>query len=243
MIGIVRGGIIGALLMLGGQSNGSFGGGGSSAPTTCANTNNYPCLNTANAFTALNTVTSAADAAALVVTSANTGANGVLAIRTSSASGFGALSFQSSGGTPLGYIGYFAGGGNAFVFNTLSNQNISVSAGSGTIDLQSNVTALKLGSETNCSSAAAPAVCGSSPSGSVAVAAAATTVVVNTTAVTANSQIQLTQDSSLGTKLSVTCNTTANLAFVSARSAGTSFTITSTAPITNPLCLSYTIVN
>lgn len=96
----------------------------------------------------------------------------------------------------------------------------------------------------NCSSSAAPAACGTSASGSVVVAAAATTVTVNTTAVTANSQIQLTFDSSLGTKLGVTCNTTPVQPTVSARTAGTSFAITvPSAPVTNPACFSYTIMN
>jgi hypothetical protein len=68
---------------------------------------------------------------------------------------------------------------------------------------------------------------------------------VSTTAVTANSQIFVQEDSSLGTKLSVTCNTTTGRDYtVSARTAGTSFTITaSAAPVTNPACLSYFIVN
>lgn len=99
---------------------------------------------------------------------------------------------------------------------------------------------------TNCSSSASPAVCGSAASGSVTLAAAATTEVVNTTAVTANSQILLTRDDSLGTKLSVTCNTATVVGTirVSARTGGTSFTIAvDTTPATNPLCLSYTIVN
>jgi len=100
------------------------------------------------------------------------------------------------------------------------------------------------GTGSNCSSSASPAVCGSSASGSVVVAAAATTVQVNTTAVTANSQIQLTFDSSLGTKLGVTCNTTAVQPTVSARTGGTSFTITvPSAPVTNPACFSYTLMN
>lgn len=98
---------------------------------------------------------------------------------------------------------------------------------------------------TNCSSSASPAVCAAASSGSVVVAASATTVVVNTTAVTANSQIKLQEDSSLGTKLSVTCNTTpaTTAPTVSARVAGTSFTITTTVPTTNPRCFSYSIVN
>lgn len=97
---------------------------------------------------------------------------------------------------------------------------------------------------TNCTSSAAPAVCASAAAGSVVVAAAGTTVTVNTTAVTANSQIFVMYDSSLGTKLSVTCNVTEPALYgVTARSAGTSFTLTSSAPITNPACFSYFIVN
>ncbi|MGD0695971.1 MAG: hypothetical protein ABSB82_14065 [Terriglobia bacterium] len=97
----------------------------------------------------------------------------------------------------------------------------------------------------NCSSSASPAACGSAGAGSVAIAGGATTLVVDTSAVTANSQIMLQEDSSLGAKLSVTCNTTAGRTYtVSARTAGTSFTITSSsAPATNPACLSYVIIN
>jgi hypothetical protein len=99
--------------------------------------------------------------------------------------------------------------------------------------------------ETNCASSASPAVCASASTGSIVVAAGATTVTVNTTNVTANSVIQITEDSSLGAKLSVTCNTTLIRTYaVSARSAGTSFTITSSAaPTTNPACLNYLVFN
>ena len=97
---------------------------------------------------------------------------------------------------------------------------------------------------TNCSSSASPAVCAAAAAGSVVVAAAATTVTVNTTAVTANSQILVFYDSSLGTKLGVTCNTTEPALYgVTARVAATSFTLTSSAPITNPACFSYIIIN
>lgn len=96
----------------------------------------------------------------------------------------------------------------------------------------------------NCTSAASPAVCGSAATGFVVVAASATTVVVNTSAVTANSKIQLMFDSSLGSALSATCNSTIVQPTVSARTAGTSFTITlSAAPSVNPACLSFTITN
>lgn len=108
----------------------------------------------------------------------------------------------------------------------------------------STITANAYATTTNCSSAASPAVCGSAAAGSVVVAAAGTTVVVDTSAVTANSQIFLTFDSSLGTKLGVTCNVTEPALYgVSARSATTSFTITATMPSVNPACFSYFIVN
>ena len=97
---------------------------------------------------------------------------------------------------------------------------------------------------TPCASAASPAVCGASWSGSVALAAAGTTLVVDTTAVTANSTINLTEDSSLGTKLSVTCNTQSSLVLgtpvVTARTAATSFTISvALGPTTNPMCINW----
>jgi len=99
---------------------------------------------------------------------------------------------------------------------------------------------------TNCASSASPAVCGSAAAGAFVIAAGATTVTVNTTAVTANSEIQINNDASLGTRLSVTCNTTLLTApwQVTARTAGTSFTVAIAAgPITNPECFSYSIVN
>jgi hypothetical protein len=100
----------------------------------------------------------------------------------------------------------------------------------------------------NCSSAASPAVCAGAVAGSVALPTGTNpTLVVNTTAVTANSQIFLTVDESLGTKLSVTCNTTLSTLLnpvVTARTAATSFTFTIGAIIaTNPACVSYYIVN
>lgn len=101
-----------------------------------------------------------------------------------------------------------------------------------------------LGTDSNCSSSASPAVCGSAAAGSVVIAASASNVVVDTSAVTAKSQIVLTFDSSLGMKLGVTCNTAAQQPFVSARSAGTSFTISVPSNFsTNPGCFSYSIIN
>jgi hypothetical protein len=101
---------------------------------------------------------------------------------------------------------------------------------------------------TNCSSAASPAVCGSAPAGSFVIAAGAVSTVVHTTAVTANSQILVYPDESLGTKLGVSCNTTAATALatsgITARTASTSFTVTTSGTVaTHPACYSYLIVN
>lgn len=96
----------------------------------------------------------------------------------------------------------------------------------------------------SCSSSAAPAVCESAASGAVVVAAAGTTVTVNTTAVGAGSHIFVFFDASLGTLLGVTCNTTIPALYgVTSRTAGVSFTVTSSAPITNPACFNYVITD
>jgi hypothetical protein len=96
----------------------------------------------------------------------------------------------------------------------------------------------------NCADSAGDAACAAAAAGSVVVDAGDTTTVVSTTAVTANSQIFVFFDSSLGTRLSVTCNTTPSAPAVTARTGGTSFTITLPAgPSVNPACFSYVIVN
>ena len=106
------------------------------------------------------------------------------------------------------------------------------------------VSSTLFGSETNCSSSAGPAVCAAAAAGSVIIPAAGTDVVVNTTAVTANSQIFAIFDQSLGTKLGVTCNSTTANPHIGARVAGTSFTIhANVSPVTNPACFSYFIIN
>ncbi len=94
-----------------------------------------------------------------------------------------------------------------------------------------------------CSSTASPAVCGSSSSGTVKVAAAATTLTINTTAVAANSDFSFTYNTT-----ATGCTTApANIAsllhpYVSAITAGTSFTITlPVAPTTNAACVQYGI--
>jgi hypothetical protein len=103
-------------------------------------------------------------------------------------------------------------------------------------------------STTRCTSGASPASCSAAPAGSVAVPTGTNpTLVINTSAVTANSQILLSVDETRGSALSVTCNTTlANLPapVVTARSAGTSFTIQLPATVAgNPVCVNYMVIN
>jgi hypothetical protein len=103
---------------------------------------------------------------------------------------------------------------------------------------------------TNCASSASPAVCGSAASGDVAVPTGSTpTLQINTTAITANSQIQLTvtEAATVGTRLSVTCNSTLSTLVnpvETARVAATSVTIQMNSTLAvNPACIHYTIVN
>lgn len=132
--------------------------------------------------------------------------------------------------------------GNLFDFQTNGVSFMKASASGALTGNTANFAVYQTGA--NCSSAAAPAVCGAATAGSVVIAAAASSVVVNTTRVTANSQITIQQDSSLSTRLAVTCNTTLSPPQVTARTAGTSFTIgTAVTPSANPACYSYTILN
>lgn len=157
---------------------------------------------------------------------------------------------KSLGGTVENFPSWYTNGIKLGSLGSLLNPTASTttafSFGSQPITTTGSISSASLRSASNCSSSAAPAVCASASNGSVVIAAAATTVTVNTSAVTANSQIDVTHDTSLGTKLGVTCNTSDNTAsyVVTARTAGTSFVITASgAPTTNPDCLSYTIVN
>jgi len=160
---------------------------------------------------------------------------GMLDIRSTSNS-----SIISAPGTSALFLNYDHGSGGVMFGSGALTSPASVSA-AGIFNGAGYATA------TNCSSAASPAVCGSAAAGAFVIAAATTSVVVNTTAVTANSDIEIQPDTSLGTRLTVTCNTTlASIIgpIVTARSAGVSFTVSITGTlVTNPACYSYTITN
>jgi hypothetical protein len=107
------------------------------------------------------------------------------------------------------------------------------------------VVASSYGTLANCSSTVAPAKCDSAPAGSLVLRAGSTSVTVNTTAVTSNSQILIMEDSTIGTKLGVSCNKHLGRTYmITSRSAGISFTVTSSfAPEEDPACLSFQILN
>lgn len=107
---------------------------------------------------------------------------------------------------------------------------------------QGNFVSDAFAARVNCSSAGG--TCGTAAAGAVSIAAGATTVTVSTSEVTALSNIQVTADSSNSTRLGVTCNATVPAVYsVTARAPGTSFTITATAPIANPACFDFLVVN
>jgi hypothetical protein len=141
-----------------------------------------------------------------------------------------------------------------YAYNAIPFADLTGAAPLASPTFTGTVTYPLIATTTKCAAAgtaANPSVasCSAAPAGlfSCATNASTGTCVVDTTAVTANSVIQIQPDSSLGSALSVTCNTTADSGLtaprVSARSAGTSFTITLGTFTTNPECFSYIIVN
>lgn len=111
--------------------------------------------------------------------------------------------------------------------------------GSGTTEMQTS----QAGNYTttgNCSTAS----CNNSAAGSFNIAAAASTMTIAASNITANSEVFLGFDASLGTRLGVTCNTTFQQPYVSGRVPGTSFAVSIVSPAaTNPVCFSWHIIN
>lgn len=84
--------------------------------------------------------------------------------------------------------------------------------------------------------------------GSSTIVAAGTTRTITNAYVTASSKIIISRDDTLGTLLSVTCNTQSSLTLgtprVTTRTAGTSFVVSvDVAPTTNPLCFTWAVIN
>ncbi len=98
---------------------------------------------------------------------------------------------------------------------------------------------------TNCQTGSSTPACGGASAGTVAMPAGGTTLTVATTAVTATSEIFVRVDTAKN--VGVTCNTGAALSqtyWVDTITAGVSFRISTTpAPMTDPACLDFLIVN
>jgi len=134
---------------------------------------------------------------------------------------------------------------SSFAALQLNGTNLQAELADGSA--QTGFSSSKFSTETNCSNAASPAVCGSASSGVVAVPTGTNpTLTINTSAVTANSRFFLTIDES-ATIAATTCNTTLATLLqpvVTARIPGTSFTIQVPATLAvNPACVSYLVFN
>jgi hypothetical protein len=87
--------------------------------------------------------------------------------------------------------------------------------------------------------------CGSAAAGSIGLSPGANSILVSTTAVTAQSQIFVQEDGSLGGVLGITCDTKPGRSYViKNRTPGVSFEIAASVPPTaGPACLSYHLLN
>ena len=156
-----------------------------------------------------------------------------------------------TGGGALTPGGFITEGLNSSIvpnlLNSLNTFNGTVAASglsASTVSATTAMTAAAYDTASDCSSVASPAICGSAAAGSFTVPVGATSTVVDTSAVTAKSEVMITFDASLGAKLGVTCNTTFNPAWVAARTTGTSVTINvSSAPTASADCFSYHVIN
>jgi hypothetical protein len=164
----------------------------------------------------------------------------------------------------IGYYWYFGFGkgvlGNGIGHTTSTNLVVPVvgaggfsnssAAGGGPTGIRGPLiwaAQLKTGSEGTigqCFSSTSPAVCGSNIDGFVAIPAGSSSIVVHTTSVTAKSEISLTFDTTQGANLGVTCNTSPQQPYISARTSGTSFTISvPTSFSKNPGCIGFHLKN
>ena len=189
---------------------------------------------------------------------------GVKGLAQSNTAGAAAIiGFGTNSNNNIGVVGtHNVSGGVAGMFynsNTNTSHAISIRDTNGTtenafITGAGSLNATTYATATTCAavgSAANPSLvaCSSAPAGffSCATTASTGTCVVSTTKVTANSTIIVISDASLGSALSVTCNTSTatlpTLSLIASRSVGASFTINLGTVTTNPACFSYLIIN
>lgn len=154
---------------------------------------------------------------------------------------------------PASFIGNFLELHANGASSVLAVSQTGAISGTSTISMSGVIQGSKWQSSTNCSAAgtaASPSVvtCSAASSGAFSCdpAASGGTCTVNTTAATTNSDIQITPTASAGTRLSVTCNTTADTPTgprIASISNGVSFTINLGTIAVNPSCYFYTITN
>lgn len=152
--------------------------------------------------------------------------------------------FSFSATNPGSFIDTDIDGLGTIAFTSAANRNVVMTPNGtgGYIGPLYKTTFNCLGSTSNpinCNVGAIPGA-----AGATAIAAGATTTTVATSAVGADSEIFVSFAPYLSTRLSLTCNTTVALPTVTSIVAGTSFTFTiPVAPITNPGCFIFWIVN
>jgi hypothetical protein len=98
---------------------------------------------------------------------------------------------------------------------------------------------------TNCAISSAPAPCAASPAGTVQIAAAASTLTVDTTIVTVNSEIFYSYTTAAaGCSVAPTNMASLLHPYTSSITPSASFTVTlPVAPVGNPACVQYHIIN
>lgn len=156
----------------------------------------------------------------------------------------GVINFGTDVATSL----FFGRSGQNMIIN--SNVGIGTTTPIHALDVNgttrtTNIITGSLSTSSTCNSTTSPAVCTSASAGSIAMPTTGV-IQVNTTAIGPNSQILITEDSSLSSRLGITCNSSGSRTYtVSARTPGVSFTIKSGSNISGNVkpCLNYWIVN
>lgn len=132
-------------------------------------------------------------------------------------------------------------GGNA------AAATVSYDPGTRLIGFPQGLVAASLGTLQNCASAAARPNCGQAAAGSIVIQPGFTSVLVTTSRVTAASNILITPDASLSSRLGISCNQSPASVFapfgIIARTPDHSFTLAIASAATGSNCYSFAIIN
>ncbi len=150
----------------------------------------------------------------------------------------------SVGRAPFNATQYFTSGFSAGSTNQMTVSDTGALTTSGGLTTTGALSGATLKSASIGSSSSSPAALGSAASGHFIIAAGQLTASASTTAITANSTILL-QIEHTTPIAGTTCNTAATTTpGVASKVAGNGFTVTTlAAPVTNPLCLEYLVLN